>query len=272
MHLAFLRRHYVVVPVSAIERGELPLRAAAITFDDGYASVYTHAWPLLRELGMPATVYLVTSAVDNVSLVWANELNWFLKRMPGEALARSRERLALPPNATAAEVVEVARARYDHAQIEGLLAELRSTAGISGQTLASRARLYMTWAQVREMASAGISFGNHTASHPNMTRLSDEEKLMEITEGRDAIVDQLGECTSFAYPFGDRDVATQRVAVAAGHQSIMEVGGGNERPHPLRMGRVPVHAHRPADLFAELEIIAPFVAGAKSVRALLAWR
>lgn len=35
-----------------------PPRTVCLTFDDGYASVYTHGFPLLRELGMTATVFL----------------------------------------------------------------------------------------------------------------------------------------------------------------------------------------------------------------------
>ncbi len=37
----------------------LPPRALAITFDDGLASVYTRAWPILAGHGFPATVFVV---------------------------------------------------------------------------------------------------------------------------------------------------------------------------------------------------------------------
>lgn len=40
--------------------GERPLQAA-ITFDDGYASVAMNAAPILRDLGLPATVYINTA-------------------------------------------------------------------------------------------------------------------------------------------------------------------------------------------------------------------
>lgn len=37
----------------------LPKRAVVITFDDGFESIYTHAFPILSAYGFPATVFLV---------------------------------------------------------------------------------------------------------------------------------------------------------------------------------------------------------------------
>ncbi len=59
-HLAYLKRHdYQVVPlsriISAVTSGTpLPARAVAITFDDGYRSVYEHAAPLLHATATPS--------------------------------------------------------------------------------------------------------------------------------------------------------------------------------------------------------------------------
>jgi peptidoglycan/xylan/chitin deacetylase (PgdA/CDA1 family) len=36
----------------------------AITFDDGFANVHSQAWPILRELDMPATVFVNTAYLD----------------------------------------------------------------------------------------------------------------------------------------------------------------------------------------------------------------
>ena len=40
--------------------GALPPRAVVLTFDDGYRNFREHAFPILRQFGFPATVYLVS--------------------------------------------------------------------------------------------------------------------------------------------------------------------------------------------------------------------
>jgi peptidoglycan/xylan/chitin deacetylase (PgdA/CDA1 family) len=46
--------------VEALRRGPVPARAAVITFDDGFESVYKDAFPVLVKYGISATVFLVT--------------------------------------------------------------------------------------------------------------------------------------------------------------------------------------------------------------------
>jgi peptidoglycan/xylan/chitin deacetylase (PgdA/CDA1 family) len=43
---------------------EIPEKAVLLTFDDGWKSVYTDAYPILKELGYPFTLYLYKNYVD----------------------------------------------------------------------------------------------------------------------------------------------------------------------------------------------------------------
>ena len=56
-------------PVASLDDAVAALRAGdtrhrvVLTFDDGFADVHDHAWPLLRERGLPFTIYLTTAYV-----------------------------------------------------------------------------------------------------------------------------------------------------------------------------------------------------------------
>lgn len=89
----------------------LPNRAVVITIDDGYASTYEYAFPLLKQHGFPATVFLYTDFVGaRDALTWAQMREMVASglidiqahskthanlsyRLPGESDARYRERL-----------------------------------------------------------------------------------------------------------------------------------------------------------------------------------
>jgi peptidoglycan/xylan/chitin deacetylase (PgdA/CDA1 family) len=44
-----------------------PKRPIALTFDDGYRSIYENAWPLLRRHGLAATVFLVSDCIGGTN-------------------------------------------------------------------------------------------------------------------------------------------------------------------------------------------------------------
>ncbi|NOX26354.1 MAG: polysaccharide deacetylase family protein [Deltaproteobacteria bacterium] len=68
--MAWLRDNdYRVLPLAQLVRlladqAAVPDRAVVITIDDGYKSVYTGAWPILRRYGYPFTVFLYAKAVE----------------------------------------------------------------------------------------------------------------------------------------------------------------------------------------------------------------
>lgn len=48
-----------------MEGGEVPDNAVLVTFDDGYSSFYTHAYPILKELSVPAVHFVITKDLED---------------------------------------------------------------------------------------------------------------------------------------------------------------------------------------------------------------
>lgn len=63
--LTYLRANFEVVDLDELRAEPTGQgRRAAVTFDDGTRSVYTDALPVLQELNVQATVFVVTEAID----------------------------------------------------------------------------------------------------------------------------------------------------------------------------------------------------------------
>ena len=50
-----------------LENGAFPARAITLTFDDGWKDNYTNAFPIMKELGIRATIFLVSSCIGKRS-------------------------------------------------------------------------------------------------------------------------------------------------------------------------------------------------------------
>src|SRR5262245_43164463 len=74
-HIArYYRVHTVEDLAARLPEGRVPRNALAITFDDGFRDNLTHAAPILKRLGLPATVFLVTGHIDTPHPLWADRL------------------------------------------------------------------------------------------------------------------------------------------------------------------------------------------------------
>ncbi|MBN1657058.1 MAG: polysaccharide deacetylase family protein [Anaerolineae bacterium] len=64
--------------VEAAERGDIPHRAVAVTFDDGYANNLDHALPCLTSAQVPATIFVITETIGRERAFWWDDLDRFL--------------------------------------------------------------------------------------------------------------------------------------------------------------------------------------------------
>ncbi|HET9941474.1 MAG TPA: polysaccharide deacetylase family protein [Candidatus Eisenbacteria bacterium] len=207
-----LARHFHVMSlddlVKRVTAGEsLPSRAVAITFDDGYEDNYTDAYPILRKLGLPATVFLATASIGTGKSLW------FDRVLDGFRTARAHS-IKLPGGESAEGLVDpmiretmahralYALMRLSNAERETAIDTLLRNLGPEGPP---NLPAMMTWDQVRLMAANGIDFGAHTMTHPILSRLPLDEAEAEIVGSKRRIEEEIGTPVRlFAYPVGRR--------------------------------------------------------------------
>ena len=182
--------------MNALETGRDLSRTVVLTFDDGYQDFYTDAFPLLRQCGFKATVFLVSDRIRNKA-----------------------------------------------ACVEGAD--------------------YLTWREVRELHSQGISFGSHSVTHSDFRSLGPEQIDYELGYSKETIEQEIGApVESFSYPFAlpeeDRDFTRYLADILEnlGYTSGVSSAIGRAKPGDTRFfqPRLPVNSWDDVELLkAKLE-------------------
>ena len=203
-------------------KASLPARPVIVTFDDGYDDNYLNAFPVLRSLDMPATIFVSTGYIGTGKPFWFDLVAHILYNAPNGVLAVKELELTLSldpgvDSRRAAAALLVAKLkRVSNAQRLGILDWLeREYAGIMN-TAEFRLSHPLDWNQVREMSAAGIEFGSHTVSHPILSRLDDDELRRELMDSRQRLEQELGKpAPVLAYPVGGPEEFNDKVVQAA---------------------------------------------------------
>jgi peptidoglycan/xylan/chitin deacetylase (PgdA/CDA1 family) len=270
--MQFVARTCTVLPLEeALERmeaGTLPHRACAITFDDGFRNNATTAYPVLRELGLPATIFLVTGLVTGLTgtgaVLWPDRLYLAVKATDASTLDASRLGLGQVPLGTSEQkavalddmlrVLKERPAEKKNADLACLLKDL----GAVGEPEAGAFGL-LSWEEVAGLAQdKRITFGAHTTRHEILSRQPDEAVEQEIRSSHEEVRRRLDAAPQvFAYPNGRRIDFDQRaqdvlrglaVPWALSTREAVARSGGD----PLDVPRICVGADMPLTRFRQL--------------------
>ena len=240
--MGWVARWFNVLPLDVAVRrwraGTLPARAAAITFDDGYADNLTQATPILRRLGLTATFFIATDYLDG-GRMWNDTIAEAVRRCPTAELDLRDLDLGTHPLADmSARRAAVARllpaAKYLPQARRQEVAD--AIAARVGQPLPDD--LMMTRSQLKALRDAGMQIGAHTLSHPILANLSGPQAEAEIRGSKQELEALLQQpVTLFAYPNGvpGRDYRREHADMveAAGFEAAVTTAAGATRPGSL---------------------------------------
>ncbi len=192
---------------AAAQSRELTRPPVLVTFDDGYRDYHDYAYPILKELEIPAVVFLATQAIDSGELIWTERLHWaaLVSQKASITLPWQPTRvLALGSMAERMEFVSHSKAHLKattNSQRRVWLEALIQDLGVP-EASDELERQMLNWDEVRSTMD-WTRYGGHSHTHPILSQLDEHEMDGEIRTCSERIKAETGVApTLFAYPNG----------------------------------------------------------------------
>ena len=261
--MCFLRENYRVASLDdacrELSTGAKSEPGVVVTFDDGYRSAYTVAFPILQKYRLPATVYLTVESVETGQVAWYDRVFLAMTVAPSGKLELDlqglcRFQLNSPEDRLRAALEVVALLRtLPNCQRRHCCHLLENKIGLPQNALSSRV---LTWEEIHTMHLAGIAFGSHTLTHPVVSQLASEELEHELVASKCLLEKKLGNpVLDFAFPFGkasDCSAAALSTLARCGYRSAVTTVPGVNTPqvNPFELRRLQVGFHGSLARFA----------------------
>ncbi len=185
---------------------KLPRRPLLVTFDDAYCDFKTNAWPVMKEFGLPAAVFVPTAYPGDPhrSFWWDLLHNALMFSGRPRVELQSGETLALESAAERLSAFALLRQR-----VKGLPHETASQLVQEICDLCAAEPLDKTvldWSELADLVGQGVTLGPHTQTHPIMTQLTPAQVREEVVGSRRDLRHEIGNVLPiFCYPNGSHD-------------------------------------------------------------------
>lgn len=239
-HCEVLAERYEILPLGdAVDRlrngyrGTKPL--GAITFDDGYRDNFRYALPALRQTGLRATFFVVSSLAGTTLSPWYDSLARSAGILGREGrLAEVLGTLGLPSLhegisvPSPREIVQRAKRLSPGDRERTVMAVTKASGGDGANPETDH---IMGPAELAELASLGHEIGAHSVSHEILTSLSPEALEREVSGCSQVLQSMSGKKPrGFCYPNGDYDEDTVAAVRRAGFDYACTTKDGNNSP------------------------------------------
>ena len=184
----------------------------SFTIDDGYLDNYTKALPIFERHQVPFAIFVATDFIDNKAILWWDSIEDLI--MTHKSIVTSEgKRYSCESYQDRWNTFRYLRERIlnlDQKNLECELNEMFSDYDIDWYEPVRKKG--MSWEHIISLAAHPLcTIGGHTISHPALSKLSLDEALREISEGKKRIEQKISQpITYFAYPYGTPNEVGER--------------------------------------------------------------
>lgn len=258
--LQYLCENYTPISLSKFlasrkSRKKLPPHSVVLTFDDGFLSNYTLAFPLLEKYQVPAIIYLATEFINKKKLVWTDRVELAIRETKrsdaGLQLSKITNINELKHESDVVKLTALVNGwlkRQKTDKKNQLVKQIINVLEVNESTwCVPETMLPLDLGSIQNMqASNLIEFGAHTQTHPVLSHCSAVTLEKEI-KGSKLDVEKIikGSCIHFAYPNGGKSDFTQPVLSVVKdsgfESSVTTVMGENDQyTDPYMLNRIGV--------------------------------
>ena len=246
--MEWIGRNRTVLPLIEFAQrqreGCLASDSVAITFDDGYACNAHVGGPVLRRLGIPATIFLPAEIIEAGHPFWWDELQDIVIDNPASTVLLDGEAVPIgpkndadgnwlpgtPPRTVRQRAFLAIWSRLRTRTSDGLASALREMSADRKSCSDKPFKRPLTVKEIRSV-EAQIDFGSHALTHRSLPALSPGDRAREISESLERCEGLTGyRPRSFAYPFGDADADSVRLVEKAGFECACVTAEQNVSP------------------------------------------
>jgi peptidoglycan/xylan/chitin deacetylase (PgdA/CDA1 family) len=201
-----------------------------ITFDDGYEDNYTYAYPILKKLGIPFTIYVSVNLVNDHTPIWNYPLII-------ERIVKKNGELNINGNLYNCKKHE--QKNHTFYQLKGLLFSLPYAhlqdefKRIFAEYMTEDVFLQntLTWKQIEDISKDPLcTIGSHTMSHCRLAITDTPSLQYELGKSKAILEQHIGKPVEhLSYPYGwIGDVSNEAIAYAkeAGYKIAFRSYGG----------------------------------------------
>ena len=200
-HINYLSAHGKFIKLSEIPeilyKGRPKRAYYTITFDDGYSNIVDNAFKICKKKGVYPTVFVNSDFADQSRKYYRVLLSLLISR--GYSIDINYEISKFFNVSDALDLFNFCKKHYSYGNTERIINRVWEK-HFAGENI----KCHLDWDQLRFLQQNGWEIGNHTVSHPTLSKLSYEEQKKEIENNYHNIEKNGLKCIKWlSYPNGN---------------------------------------------------------------------